>query len=101
MTENGSATQAAEWLAKLRRKQEQRRLHWQKRAAAARLEKKARRFLAITGHRTPEQLARECLAAAYNNRDQAIAIAGKRVRGAKLRATVAAICSALLRASTP
>jgi len=40
---------------------------------------------------TPEQIARECLAAAHNNRERAIALAGKRARGAKLRAVVRAI----------
>jgi hypothetical protein len=53
------------------------------------------------GHCTPEQIARECLAEACNNPDRAIALAGKRARGAKLRATVVAIGSALLRASPP
>jgi hypothetical protein len=63
---------------------------------------------------TPEQIARECLAAAdnslvfdqfhqlstgMNRRDRAIRLAGKRARGAKLRAVVMAIGNALVGAS--
>jgi hypothetical protein len=48
---------------------------------------------------TPEQIARECLAAAHNNFDRAIALAGRRACGGKLRAAVVAIGGAFLRAS--
>jgi len=48
---------------------------------------------------TPRQLAEQCLAEARNNPDKAIALAGKRARGWKLRATVVVIGNALLRAS--
>jgi hypothetical protein len=51
------------------------------------------------GHRTPERIARECLAEAGNNPDRAITLAGRRARGATLRATVAAIGTAFLRTS--
>jgi hypothetical protein len=49
---------------------------------------------------TPEQIARRCLAEAHNNPDRAIALAGRYARGGKLRATVAAIGTGLLRAPT-
>jgi hypothetical protein len=48
---------------------------------------------------TPQQLARECLAETGGDLDRAVRLAGKRARGAKLRATVYEIGSALLRAS--
>jgi hypothetical protein len=48
---------------------------------------------------TPAELARQCLAEAHNDPDRAIALAGKRARGAKLRATYAVIGNALMRAS--
>jgi hypothetical protein len=46
---------------------------------------------------TPKALARQCLAEAANNPERAIALAGRRAHGAKLRAVVAAIADALLR----
>jgi hypothetical protein len=45
---------------------------------------------------TPEQVAQECLAAARNNRDRALVLAGKRTHGARQRAVVRAIGNALL-----
>jgi hypothetical protein len=48
---------------------------------------------------TPEEIARACLAAARNNPERAIALAGRHAHGAKMRAVVAAIGTALLRAS--
>jgi hypothetical protein len=49
---------------------------------------------------TPEQLAHDCLAEACNNPERAIALASRYAHGARMRATVAAIGSAFLRAST-
>ena len=46
---------------------------------------------------TPKQLARECLAEGRNNPDSAITLARRYACGTRLRATVAAIGSALLR----
>lgn len=51
----------------------------------------------ITAHRTPEQIAQACLAAARGNPERAILFAGRHAHGAKLRAAVAAIGSELLR----
>jgi hypothetical protein len=48
-------------------------------------------------HPSPDRLARQCLAEARNNPDRAIALAGRHARGATLRATIAAIGTALLR----
>jgi hypothetical protein len=47
----------------------------------------------------PEQLAHDCLTEARNNPKRAIALAGRYAHGARLRATIAAIGSALLRVS--
>jgi hypothetical protein len=63
-----------------------------------------RRFAAgkrdqVAGHRTPEQLARACLVEARSDPDKAIALARRHVHGRELRATIAAIGSAFLRAS--
>jgi hypothetical protein len=48
---------------------------------------------------TPEQLAHDCLAEARNP-ERAIALASRYAHGARLRATIAAIANAFLRAST-
>jgi hypothetical protein len=48
---------------------------------------------------SPEDIARACLATAGNNPERAIALASGYAHGARLRATIAAIGSALLRAS--
>jgi hypothetical protein len=44
---------------------------------------------------TPQELARECLAEADNDLDRACKLAGKRARGAKLRAVTVAIGDAV------
>jgi hypothetical protein len=54
----------------------------------------------ITSHSTPEQIAQDCLAAARGNPERAILLAGRHAHGAKMRAVVAAIGTAFLRAST-
>lgn len=50
------------------------------------------------GSSTPAQIAAKCLAETGNDLDRALALAGKRARGAKLRAVVVAISDALRRA---
>jgi hypothetical protein len=50
---------------------------------------------------TPEQIARQCLAAARSDPGRAIALARRCLRGAQLRATLTAIASALLRHGRP
>jgi hypothetical protein len=49
---------------------------------------------------SPDQIAQRCLAEAGNDPDRATRLVGRYAHGARQRATVAAIGSALLRAST-
>ena len=46
---------------------------------------------------TPDLIARACLAEAHNDPDRAVRLAGKRARGANLRAVIREIGNALLR----